>query len=68
MLKIVLWGPLTTEMAKTVISGSANPSTVTSLEGSEIAIIYPKDGMDEIAQKRSLESIEHKNGKDFKFG
>ena len=35
-----------------------------------MAFIYHKDGMDKIAQKRPLESTEHKNGKDsnFRFG
>ena len=33
-----------------------------------MAFSYPKDGMDEIAQKGSLESIEHKNGENLKLG
>ena len=33
--KIVLWGPLNNEMAKTVTLGSTNPLTVTNLGGGE---------------------------------
>ena len=51
MRKIVLWGPLNNEMAKTVTLGSANPLTVTNLGGSKMAFIYPKDGMDKNCSK-----------------
>ena len=52
--KIVLWGPLYNEMAKTVTLGSANPPTVTNLGGSKMAFIYPKDGMDKNCSKTSV--------------
>ena len=70
MLKIVLWGPLNNEMAKTVTLGSANLPTVTNLGGSKLAFIYPKTAGIKIAQKRPLKSTEHKNGKEgnFRFG
>ena len=52
MLKNVRWSPLNTKMAKTVTLGSANPLTVTNLEGgSKIAFIYLEDGMDKNCSK-----------------
>ena len=71
MLKIVLWGPLNNEMAKTVTLGSANPPTVTNLGGgAKWPLLTPKTAWIKIAQKRPLESTERKNDEDsnFKFG
>ena len=67
MLKTVLWGPLNNETAKTVTLGSANPLTVTNLGGGQKWLLFtPKTAWIKIAQKRPLESTEHKNGKDSK--
>ena len=54
MLKIVLLGPLNNEMAKTVTLSSANPPTVTNLEGLKMAFIYPKDRKDKNSSKTSI--------------
>ena len=67
MLKIVLWGPLNNEMAKTVALGTANPQTVTNLGGSKLPLFTQKTAWIKIAQKRPLESIEHKNDEDSNF-
>ena len=59
-LKIVLWGPLNTEMAKTVTLGSANPPTVTNLGGAQkLTLFTPETEWIKIAQKRPLESPEN---------
>ena len=42
LLKIVLWGPLNNEMAKTVTLGSAYPPTVTNLAGAKWPLFTPK--------------------------
>ena len=72
LLKIVLWGPLNNEMAKTVTLGSANPPTVTNLRGrlKNCLLFTPKTAWIKIAQKRPLESTERKNDEDsnFRFG
>ena len=51
MFKIVLCGQLNTDMAKTVTLGSANPSTVTNLEGQKWLLFIPKTAWIKIAQK-----------------
>ena len=54
LLKIVLWGPLNNEMAKTVTLGSAYPPTVTNLAGAKMAFIYPENGMNKNCSKTSV--------------
>ena len=61
---------MNTEMTKTLTFGSAKPPTVTNLGGQKWLLFTPKTAWIKIAQKRPLESIKHKNGKDsnFRFG
>ena len=54
-------------MAKIVTLGSANPPTVTNLEGQKWPLFTPKTAWMKIAQNRPLESTEHKNGEDSNF-
>ena len=72
MLKIVLWGPLNNEMAKTVTLGSANPPDSNEFRGEaqKLPLFTPKTAWIKIAQKPPLESTERKNDEDsnFRFG
>ena len=68
MRKIVLWGPLNNEMAKTVTLGSANPPTVTNLGGQKWPLFTPKTAWIKIAQKRRWSPLNTKMAKTVTLG
>ena len=64
MLKNVRWSPLNTKMTKTVTLGSANPLTVTNLEGEhkKLPLFTWKTETVKIVKKHFLQSAERING------